>query len=291
MGDPIVLHSSENITLFLGVDVSKHHLDVCALSAAGQIRFRERIARTRKSVRRLAQRLDEPALALLEATGGLEELPAAELEAAGVGVRIENPNRTHWYARSRGLLEKSDGIDADMLAHFARERRPAARPLPDPQRQELAAIVTRRRQLINLRTAEKNRLQGETGAFAARSLKAVIAALNQQIEACEAELRRLEKQVQGLTETLDLLRSAPGVGDVTATELAACLPELGGLNRGQIAKLVGVAPLVRQSGKWRGRTMIAGGRKNVRATLYMAALTAIRTPHYMGVYQDLLSPA
>ncbi len=283
------MSQSNSIAVYLGVDVSKQSLDVCALSAEGRLLWRRRIPRTAAAVGALAARLEGPALAVLEATGGLEALPARALEEAGVGVKVENPAKVRHFALSCGWLEKSDRLDARMLAEFARERKPAARSRPDPLIESLAQLARRRQQLVRLRAVERTRLRGETLAFNRGSLGAVIATLSERIEECEQEIRRCVHSSEALTQRARLLASAPGVGELTAYQLLAWLPELGSFNRGAIAKLAGLAPLVKQSGRWRGRAMTLGGRSHVRSALYLASLSAARwNPYFRDFYQWLL---
>lgn len=279
---------SNQYALYLGVDVSKHKLDVALLAADGR-RLRGRTLDNQPAaVRRFAQSLDGPALAVLEASGGYEAAAAEALEAAGVAVHIANPQRTFHYARSLGQLEKNDRLDSRMLARYAGERRPRPRRPPHPNQRRLGQVAGRRRQLIAQRTAERNRLAAESDAFLRQSLLTVIACLNEQIEACERRLSELRRQTPELRESAALLESAPGVGKTTAHELLAWLPELGRLSRGEIAKLVGLAPLVRQSGRWQGQARTGGGRKQVRSTLYMAALSAARSSVFRGTYMELI---
>ncbi len=269
--------------LYLGVDVSKNKLDVALVAPDGRLLRRRRLLNRPSVVSGLAQSLDGPALAVLEASGGYEAAAAEAFEAAGVDVHVANPQRTFHYARSLGQFEKNDRIDARMLARFAVERRPRPRRPPHPNQRRLGQVAVRRRQLIEQRTAERNRLAEESDEFLRRSLLAVIACLNEQIEACEQRLAELRRQAPELTEMARLLESAPGVGKTTAHELLAWLPELGRLNRGEIAKLVGAAGKAAV-----GRARTGGGRKRVRSTLYMAALSAARSHVFRGTYRELL---
>ena len=202
------MSQSNSIAVYLGVDVSKHHVDVCALSAEGKLLWRQRVPRTAAAVGALAARLEGPALAVLEATGGLEAIPARALEEAGV--KVENPAKVRHCALSRGLLEKSERIDAPMLAEFARERQPSPRLHPDPLIESLAQLATRRTQLVRLRAVERTRLRGETPAFTRRSLQAVIQSLSERIEECEQEIRRCVHRSEALTQRARLLTSAGG---------------------------------------------------------------------------------
>lgn len=282
--------TTDSIELYAGVDVSKLYVDVCVVNTAGQQLWSDRVARQAAALERLAQRLGPQSCAVLEATGGLEALPAATLETAGVRTTVENPAKIRYFALSHGLLEKTDRLDARVLAEFARERRPRPRRRADPQLQALAKLVTRRSQLVRLRTCERIRLKGETDAYCRHSIGEVIAMLNEQIDHCVRQIRQQIQASAELTARAQLLRTAPGVGELTAFSLLAWLPELGSCNRGQIAKLVGVAPLVKQSGMWRGHVMIQGGRARVRSALYMASLSAVaRDGYYRDFYLRLLA--
>lgn len=282
--------TNDSIQLYAGIDVSKAFVDVCVVNAAGQQLWSDRVARQAAALERLAQRLGPPTCAVLEATGGLEALPAATLETAGIRTTVENPAKIRHFALSHSLLEKTDRLDARVLAEFARERRPRPRRRADPQQQALAKLVTRRSQLVRLRSSERIRLKGETDAFCRQSIGEVIEMLNEQIDDCVQRIRQQIQDSAELTARARLLRTAPGIGELTAFALLAWLPELGSCNRGQLAKLVGVAPLVKQSGMWRGHVMIQGGRARVRSALYMASLSAIgRNGYYRDFYLGLLA--
>lgn len=272
---------SQSIEIYLGVDVSKSWVDVCALHAADQrVLFEERVPRTAAALTAVAQRLDAPTVAVLEGTGRLEALPARALEAAGVGAVVVNPAQARHFALGRGLLEKSDKIDARMLAELGRERRFQPRMQPDPAVEELALLTVRRRQMVSLRAVERTRLRAETLEYNRESLRLSIENLSVQVERIEQEIRRRIRSEEALEKRFKLLLSAPGIGETTAAELIGLLPELGHISRGAVAKLVGVAPLIKQSGRWRGRVMTIGGRAPVRSALYMAALSAVRSHTY-----------
>jgi transposase len=215
---------------------------------------------------------------VLEATGGLEGAVIASLSAVGLPVMRLNPKRVRDFARAHGLLAKTDPLDAYALALFGVRMQPELRCLPDAARQQLAAWVTRQQQLVVQRAAERTRLHQITDQPLVQSIQRVVAFLGK-------ELARLERQVTAWMESSELwkeqetlLRTAPGVGPKTARVLMAQLPELGRLNRRQIAALVGLAPFACDSGQWRGRRCIRGGRATVRAALYLASWTAIRLP-------------
>lgn len=257
----------------VGIDVAKKHLDV----SVRPTRERWQVPNTDTGIRQLVERLRPlaPARIVLEATGGLELPGVAALAAAQLPVIVSNPRQIRDFARALGILAKTDGLDADVLAVFAETVRPAPRPLPDAKAQELSAVLARRRQVVEMLTAEKNRL-GSAPPLLRPGIQQHIDWLRHQLTGLDTELRQRLHASPVWREQENLLRSAPGVGPVLATTLLADLPELGHLSRKQIAALVGVAPLNRDSGTLRGRRMIWGGRAHVRATLYMATLIAVR---------------
>jgi transposase len=258
--------------IFVGMDVSKAQLDI-AIRPEGRFA----VANTEAGVAQLIERLKAlPAgLVVLEATGGLEIPLAGALALAGVPVVVVNPRQVRDFAKATGQLAKTDAIDAEVLARFAEAIRPEPRPLPDEQTQVLAALVVRRHQLIDMLTAEKNRLASARCPIR-KNLRAHIAWLERALHQADTDLVEAMRQSPIWREKDELLRSVPGIGPVLTTTLLAMLPELGKLNHRQIAALVGVAPLNRDSGTLRGRRTCWGGRAQVRAVLYMAALTATR---------------
>jgi transposase len=273
--------------VYVGIDVAKDWLDV-AQRPGGEA---WRVSSDETGVAALVERLRgvRPALVVLEATGGLQIPAVAALAAAGLRTVVVNPRQVRQFAGATGRLAKTDAIDAQVLAQFGEAVRPEVRPLPDADSQELSALVNRRRQLIEMLTAEKNRLR-----LAAKKVRPNIEA---HIRWLEGELLDLEG---GLGDAIrsspvwrerdNLLRSVPGVGPVLSSVLLAELPELGRLNRKEIAALAGVAPLNRDSGQFRGRRTVWGGRSHVRTALYMATLVASRyNPTIKSFYQRLLS--
>ena len=263
----------EGTPIFVGIDVSKAGLDV-AVRPEGN---REFVANDAAGIEILIERLRElqPALIVLEATGGVERAVTRALASAEFPVVVINPRQVRDFAKATGQLAKTDTIDAAVLARFGEAVRPALRPLPDEVTWELRAVVSRRRQITEMIVAETNRLSGAS--------KAVRKRINAHLRWLEAELKRADKDLdQSIRqspiwrENEDLLRSVPGMGRVISRTLLAELPELGRLNRKQIAALVGVAPPNRDSGTLRGRRSIWGGRATVRAALYMGALVASR---------------
>jgi transposase len=271
---------------FIGIDVSKARLDG-ACRPAGPSFSRPTdpggIAALVAPLRAL-----EPALVVLEATGGLELPLAVALAAAGTAVAVVNPRQVRDFARASGRLAKTDRIDAEVLAHFAEAIRPEVRPLPDEQARQLEALVGRRRQLIEMRAAEQNRLGSTTAAAVRLNLEAHIAYLDRQLEGLDEERERVIEASPCWKAKDDLLRGVPGIGKVVSRTILALLPELGRLSHKQVSALVGVAPVARDSGVLHGRRCIAGGRGAVRSALYMAALTAKRyNPVLRAFYERL----
>lgn len=258
--------------VFVGIDVSKAQLDM-ALRPEGRFSASNDDAGYTQVLERL--RGVSPTLVVLEATGGLEIPITGILAAAGVPVVVVNPRQVRDFAKATGRLAKTDALDAQTLAHFAEVLRPELRPLPDEQTQALAALLARRRQLVEMLTAEKNRLSSAHKPVR-KSLYTHIAWLERELSHTDRELAHAIRESPVWREKDDLLRSVPGIGPVLATTLLANLPELGTLTHKQIAALVGVAPLNRDSGTLRGKRTVWGGRAPVRAALYMAALTAAR---------------
>jgi transposase len=263
---------TDSISRFVGIDVSKNFLDVHVLDPSQSFRCPHSGAGRQQ----LLQKLPSPGTCLIvvEATGGYERTLVCELLAAGHAVSVVNPRQVRDFAKALGILAKTDKLDAQVLARFAQQVRPRTLPPTDEKREQLGELVTRRRQLIDLRTAESNRQ-------ATSRMKAVQQSLQRSIDALNKDLKRIEKAILQLVQShedwhdrFQLLQSVPGVGDVTAATLLAELPELGELNRQQIAGLVGVAPLNHDSGKFRGQRRISGGRATVRTALYMAAMVA-----------------
>ena len=274
--------------VYVGIDVSKETLDV-AVHASEQ---RWRFANTDKGITEALTCLEKlsPVLVVMEATGGFEYPLAAALAVAGMPMVVVNPRRVRDFARATGRLAKTDAIDARVLAHFAAAMHPESRPLPDAQGQELKAILTRRRQLIEMLTAERNRLHSARSKAVKAHIQAHISWLEEEMTHIDDDLGHSIRQSPVWQEKDDLLKSVPGVGPVLSTTLLADLPELGTLNRRRIAALVGVAPFNRDSGHFRGQRTIWGGRAVVRSALYMATLVATRyNPIIRDFYRHLLS--
>jgi transposase len=282
--------------MIVGIDVAKAEL-VVAEGARGPITsVTNDDAGIRRLVATLADRAPAPAVELivLEATGGYELAVTAALAAAGLPVVVVNPRQVRDFARSTGQLAKTDRIDAALLALFGERVRPAIREIPGPELQALEALVVRRRQLLEMRTAEHNRLghaMGRPQRAVKQSLKKHLAYLDRELAITETELGERIRQSPVWRESDDLLQSVPGIGAIVAHTLLAELPELGRLNRREIAKLVGLAPLNQDSGRWRGRRATHGGRATVRAVLYMAALSAIRYNRVIRTFYERLRGA
>jgi transposase len=270
--------------VFVGIDVSKAQLDI-ALRPEGRFAASNDDAGFAQVIKRLRAVL--PALVVLEATGGLEVPLTGALAAAGVPVVVVNPRHVRDFAKAAGKLAKTDALDAQTLAHFAEVMRPEARPLPDEQTQTLAAILTRRRQLVEMLTAEKNRLASARKPVRT-SLRTHIAWLERALSHTDSDLAYAIRKSPVWREKEELLQSTPGVGPVVTTTLLANLPELGTVTAKQIAALVGVAPFNRDSGTLRGKRTVWGGRAQVRAVLYMGTLVATRfNPVIRAFYQRL----
>ncbi|HTO11063.1 MAG TPA: IS110 family transposase [Candidatus Binatia bacterium] len=259
---------------FIGIDVSKATLDVAVRPEGGAWSAGNDDAGIAALVARL--RPLGPALIVLEATGGFETAVAVALVAAGLDVVIANPRQVRDFAKATGQLAKTDGLDAHVLALFAERVRPEPRPLPDEAARGLDALLTRRRQLLEMRTAEQNRLGFATAAAVRRDIAQHIRWLERRLRDVDGDLEQVIRLSPVWRAKEDLLRSVPGVGPVVSRTLLGELPELGTLTHRQIAALVGVAPRARDSGTLRGKRIVWGGRASVRAALYMAALVASR---------------
>jgi transposase len=273
---------------FIGIDVSKAQLEVATYESDYQFQCANKPAAFPALIGELIKL--RPTLIVLEATGGWETQVTAALHAAGLPVVVINPRQVRDFAKAVGQLAKTDRLDARILAHFAAAVKPPLRPLKSRDEQELDALSGRRRQLIEMLTAEKNR----HGAAATDTVRVEI---KEHIDWLQERIHELDEQLQGLLKCSpiwrnqdDILKSVPGIGPVVAVSMLAELPELGTLNRHQISKLVGVAPLNRDSGPQRGTRHIYGGRARVRSILYMATLSATRfNPVIKEFYLRLLT--
>ena len=258
---------------FIGIDVAKAELEFACIPAGET----GRVANDEAGVAELLARCQalEPTLIVCEATGGYEAALAAALATAQLPVVVANPRQVRDFAKATGHLAKTDAIDAQVLALFAERVRPEVRPLPDEALTALEALLTRRRQLVEMLTAEKNRLLLARGSVR-RDLQQHIRFLERRLHEVDDDLHTAVKASPVWRVKDDLLQSVPGVGRVVSLTLLAQLPELGRLSHKEIAALVGVAPLNRDSGTLRGKRLVYGGRAPVRTVLYMAALVASR---------------
>jgi len=274
--------------LFIGIDVAKSRLDI-ATTGSESLAWTTRnnapsIAELTETIAKLG-----PTLIVLEATGGMERSVTIALSEAHLPVVVLNPRHVKEFARATGRLAKTDRIDAALLAEFAQKIRPEVRPLPEPDQRHLDDLVARRRQVVDMITAERNRRHQARTPLIKREIDRHIAYLQRELEALDTELHH-QIQSSPLWSAKDrLLRSVPGVGKVLARTLLSSLPELGSLERRKISALVGVAPFNRDSGQLRGRRSVWGGRANIRSVLYMATLSATQhNPNIRAFYNQLV---
>jgi transposase len=279
----------EKEKVYVGIDVAKASMDMAVHKSEKRWSF----SNEDKGILQAVFCLQElaPALIVLEATGGIEMPLVAALAAAGLPVVVANPRQIRDFARATGKLAKTDVIDARVIAHFAAAIKPTSRPLPDDQAQEFESILTRRRQVVEMITAEKNRLGYTRSNLVVEFIKDHIAGLERELDKLDNNLRSSVRGSPVWRDKDDLLRSVPGVGPVLSFTLLADLPELGTLDRRQIAALVGVAPFNRDSGNFRGKRAVWGGRAKVRAVLYMATVSATRYNPVMRTFYQRLCAA
>jgi transposase len=276
----------ETTPRFVGIDVSKAHLDVASRPDGQEFR----LPNTPEGIASLVERLkaQPPALILLEATGGLERAAAIALTEAKLPVRIVEPGRVRHFARSIGQHSKTDTLDARVLAHYGEAVRPEARDLPDEETRDLQALLDRRRQLVAMRVSEQNRLKQGPAAAVQADLKAHIAYLSDQIEAMDSSIGEKIEAKEDWKLRDEILRSVPGIGPQTSRALLGLLPELGQLSGKQVSALAGLAPRARDSGTVKGARTIFGGRAEVRTALYMASVSAMRfNPDLRAFYKRL----
>ena len=261
-------------SIIVGIDVSKDRLDV-AIRPSGEAFAVERNA---EGLEQLTQRLRgfSPQLIALEATGGFETIAAAALAAAELPVVVVNPSQIRAFAKAVGQRAKTDPIDAAVIAHFAEATKPQVRALPDEATRLLADLVARRRQIVAMMVAERQRQKRLTIPHLRASIDRLLKALQKELTSVDTDIDGIVRASPAWREKEDLLASVPGVGRVISHTLIAELPELGNLSRRQIASLAGLAPFTRQSGRWRGKSFIAGGRTAVRTVLFMGAMVAKR---------------
>lgn len=271
---------------FVGIDVAKAHVDVYVKGSGRYRRWPNDRAGIRKCVKMLGAL--EPELIVLESTGGYERGLAVALDDASLPVVVVNPRQVRDFGRALGRLAKTDRIDAQLLAEYAATIRPQRRPLPDRRSRTMQALVARRAQLVKMRTAELNRREHVDDDIIARSLTAVRRTIDRELCKIERQLAQLIRQHPELHRKLEALLSVPGIGETTAMMLLTEVPELGQLNRRQIAALIGVAPLNRDSGSFRGKRMTGGGRHAVRTRLYMPTVVACHHNPALKPFYDRL---
>jgi len=258
---------------FVGIDISKNSLDVHVLPEETSYSFANEPQKVKALIRKLKKL--KPTLIVMEATGGYEISLAVQLSGAKLNTAVVNPRQVRDYARAIGKLAKTDTVDAYVIARFAQDVRPEAREQLTIKELQLKELVMRRQQLIDMRSAEKNRLSRAYTAQVQEELRQHIAELTERIKAIDEQLHTEIKNDPTWNQKLEIISSVPGIGANTAHSLLMCLPELGTLNRRQIAALVGVAPMNRDSGLMRGKRTIAGGRAVVRKMLHMPTLSAV----------------
>jgi transposase len=275
--------------IFVGIDVSKDRLDV-AVRPSGEHFV---VARDTQGLRELVARLTAlaPTAIGLEATGGYETVVAASLAAASLPVVVVNPAQVRAFAQALGKRAKTDPIDAAVIAHFVEATRPPLRPLPGADTQRLADLVARRGQIVEMMVAERQRQKRLTAKRIQKSIARLLAALQKELSALDADIDDAVRGSPAWRDKEDLLASVPGVGKIIARTLIAELPELGTLDRRRIAALAGLAPWTRQSGQWKGKSLIGGGRARVRAVLFMGAMVAARHNPVLKAFRDKLVAA
>jgi transposase len=274
--------------IYVGIDVSKDRLDVHVRPSGEAFA----VTRNGKGLEELVERLRAlaPTLIAVEATGGFETIVAAAVAGATLPLAVVNPAQVRHFARAIGKRAKTDPIDAAVIAHFAEAVKPEPRAIPDAEARLLGELVARRRQIIEMLVAERQREKRVDAVRVRKSLARHIAALEKELPVIDGDIDTMVRGSPVWREKENLLVSFPGVGGILARTFLAEMPELGSLRRRQVASLVGVAPYTRQSGRWRGKSMIGGGRAAARSAVYLAALSAIRcNPILKAFYQHLLA--
>lgn len=270
---------------YIGIDVSKKKLDICILP---EKEFQ--VTNNKEGVKNLLKRIEDlkVELIILEASGGYQNYAVSQMAKKNLPVVVINPRKSKAYAKAKGVLAKTDRIDAKLLAEFGRDIKPEIRPIPDEQMRSINTILARREQLITMRTAEKNRLQ-QAHESVTQMIKDVLDFLDKQIAEIDKELDNTIRQTPVFREKDDLLRSVPGVGPILSRMAIFRMPELGHINRQQAAALAGVAPFHDDSGEHVGKRITWGGRSDVRCVLYMATISAITyNPTIKEFYQRLI---
>jgi transposase len=272
----------------IGIDVAKQYFDLHILKTAQDRRLENSTGGIGKCVA-LCNKI-KPELIVMEATGGYELALAATLQAEGFAVAVVNPRRIRDFARAAGQIAKTDKLDARIIAQFAATMEPMPTEQINENTQILKALIARRNQLVRLHTAESNRLEHAYGKEIRRSISAVLKVIEAQLKTIDRQIREHIENTPRLRQRSEILNSVPGIGPTTANMLVTELPELGQLNRRQIAALIGVAPIARDSGTFRGKRMTGGGRKKIRSRLFMPTLVAARhNPVLRAYYNNLLS--
>jgi transposase len=274
--------------IYVGIDVSKDRLDVHVRPSGEAFA----VTRDGKGLEELIERLRAlaPTLIAVEATGGFETIVAAAVAGATLPLAVVNPAQVRHFARAIGKRAKTDPIDAAVIAHFAEAVKPEPRAIPDAEARLLGELVARRRQIIEMLVAERQREKRVDAVRVRKSLARHIAALERELPVIDGDIDTMVRGSPVWREKENLLVSFPGVGGILARTFLAEMPELGSLRRRQVASLVGVAPYTRQSGRWRGKSMIGGGRAAARSAVYLAALSAIRcNPILKAFYRHLLA--
>jgi transposase len=271
----------------IGIDVAKQNFDLHSLKTGQDRRMENSTDGIRQCVA-LCNKI-RPELIVTEATGGYERTLAATLQAEGFAVAVVNPRRIRDFARAAGQIAKTDKLDARIIAKFAATMEPMPTEQINENTQKLKALVARRSQLVGLHTAESNRLQHADGKEIRRSVAAVLKVIEAQLKTIDRQITEHIENTPQLRQRSEILDSVPGIGPTTAHMLVTELPELGRLNRRQIAALIGVAPMARDSGTFRGKRMTGGGRKKIRSRLFMPTLVAVRhNPILRAYYNKLL---
>jgi transposase len=275
--------------VIVGIDVAKDKLDV-AVRPSGE---RFVVSRAEAGLEELTNRLGELGVAIvgLEATGGYETVVAASLSAAGLPVVVVNPAQVRAFANALGKRAKTDPIDAAVIAHFVEAAKPEVRPLPDEATRQLSDLVRRRSQIVAMIAAEQQRKKHRPNKRMSASIERLLAALQRELSDLDGQIREAIKASPLWREKDELLQSAPSIGPAISGRLLAEMPELGALNRRQIAALGGVAPWTRQSGQWKGKSFIGGGRVGVRSALFMGALVAVKHNRTLKAFYERLIAA
>lgn len=272
----------------IGIDVAKQYFDLHILKTGQDRRMENSTGGIGKCVA-LCNKI-KPELIVMEATGGYELILAATLQAEGFALAVVNPRRIRDFARAAGQIAKTDKLDARIIAQFAAAMEPMPTEQINENTQKLKALIARRNQLVELHTAESNRLEHANGKEIRRSIAAVLKVIESQLKTIDRQITEHIDNTPRLRQRSEILDSVPGIGPTTANMLVTELPELGRLNRRQIAALVGVAPIARDSGTFRGKRMTGGGRKKIRSRLFMPTLVAVRhNPILTAYYNRLLS--